>query len=67
MENEENRALINKKASEDQWARLGQFSFGVLSFLSLSLSYSWTLRVFLEHSGIGSRKAKKVRGIKDQA
>jgi len=27
MENEENRGLINKKAYEDQWARLGQFSF----------------------------------------
>jgi len=40
--------------------------FGALSF-SLSLSYSWTLRVFLEHFGIGERKEKKVRGSKDQA
>ena len=38
MENEENRGLINKKAYEDQWARLGQFSFGALSLFSLTLS-----------------------------
>ena len=37
MENEENRGLINKKAYEDQWAGLGQFSFGALSLFSLSL------------------------------
>jgi len=51
MENKENRGLINKKASEDQWARFGHFSFGALSLfsLSLSLSYSWTLSFFLEH------------------
>jgi len=49
MENEENRGLINKKAYEDQWERLGQFSFGALSLFSLSLSptlgyleFSWS-------------------------
>jgi len=41
MENEENRGLIDKKASKDQWASLVseefcQFSFGYLSLLSLS-------------------------------
>ena len=66
MENVENRGLINKNASEDQWARLGQFSFGALSLFSLSLSYSWTLRIFLEHFGIGARKENKARGRKDQ-
>jgi len=40
MENEENRDLINKKAYEDQWERLGQFSFGALSLLFLSLSHT---------------------------
>jgi len=37
-----------------------------LSHYSLSLSYSWKLRVFLEHFGIRARKAKKARGSKDQ-
>ena len=57
--NEENRGPINKKAYEDQWARLGQFSFG-------ALSYSWLLRVFLEHSWrvwhtwiLGARRQRK--------
>ena len=41
MENEDNRNLIHKKASKDQWASLvsvefGQFSFGALSLFSLS-------------------------------
>jgi len=39
MENEENRGLINKNDFEDQWARLGQFSFE-LSHYSLSLSHT---------------------------
>jgi len=48
MENEENRGLINKKAFEDQWARLGQFSLGALSLLFLSLilldtEFSWSI------------------------
>lgn len=59
MENKENRSFINKKAYEDQWARLGEFSVGALSLFSLS--YSWTFRFFLEHSGIGVRKIKKVK------
>lgn len=50
MENEENRGIINKKVSEVQWARLGQFNFGALSLFSLSLSYSWRFIIFLEHS-----------------
>jgi len=37
------------------------------SIIILSLSYSWTLRVFLEHFGIEARKTKKARGSKDQA
>jgi len=36
MENEENRGLVNKKASEDQRIGLGQCSFGALSLFSLS-------------------------------
>ena len=66
MENEENRGLINKKAYEDQWARLGQFSFGALSLFSLSLSYSWLLRILLDHSWrvwhtwiLGARRQRK--------
>ena len=31
---------------------------------SLSLSHSWTLRIFLKHFGIRSRKENKVRGSK---
>jgi len=47
MENEENRGLIDKKASEDQLVRFFsslvsvpffQFSFGALSLFSLSLT-----------------------------
>ncbi|MGV7818865.1 hypothetical protein PJN17_29505, partial [Mycobacterium kansasii] len=64
MENEENRGLINKKAYEDQWARLGQFSFGALSLFSLShalgyLDFSWStlgwcgILGFLEQEGKG--------------
>ena len=43
MENEENRGLNNKKASEDWYTNFFQVSFR-------TLSYSWTLRFFLEHS-----------------
>ena len=72
MENEENRGLINKKAYENQCARLGQFSFGVLSLFSLShtleyLEFSWStlggcgILGFLEQEGKGRmRKCKKV-------
>ena len=57
MENEENRGLINKKPYEDQLVPFCQFSFGALCLFSLS--HSWTLREFLEHSNIGSRKVKE--------
>jgi len=77
MENEENRGLINKKTSEDQLASLVWTSFGGVFFYFLSLSYSWTLRVFLEHSWrsvvyleLWSKKAKEeqesTRGHRDQ-
>ena len=67
MENEENRGLIHKNALEDQLVTFCQFSKEHFHYsLSLSLSYSWTLEVFLEHFGIGVRKAKKERGNKDQ-
>jgi len=49
MEIEENRGLINKKASEDQWVSLIGSILVELSSI-ISLSYSWTLRVSLEHS-----------------
>ena len=67
MENEENRDLINEKASEDQFIDFCKFSFG-----ALSLSYSWTLIFswntlggcgiigFLEQEGKG--KAGKHKG-----
>ena len=64
MENEENIGLIHKNAYEDQLVTFCQFSFGALSLFSLS--YSWTLRVFLDNFGIGERKVKKARGIKYQ-
>ena len=46
MENEENRGLINKKVSKDQWEGLGQGSL-VNSVLDLSLilghlDFSWS-------------------------
>ena len=47
---------------------LGQFSFGSLSLSLFSLSYSWILRVFLEHSWrvwhtwiFGARRQRKGR------
>ena len=65
MENEENRGLINKKAYEDQWAGLGQFSFG-------AFSYSLRLRIFLEHSwrvwhtwNFGARRKRKNRKVQE--
>jgi len=65
MENEDNRGLNDKKDSKDQWASLIS-SVLDLSHYSLSLTRSWTLRVFLEHFSIGARKVNKVRGSKDQ-
>ena len=61
----ENRGLIDKKAYEDQLERLDQFSFGALSLLFLSLILLDTYS-FLEHFGIGARKEKKERGLKNQ-
>ena len=37
-----------------------------LSHYYLSLSHSWTVRLFFEHFDIRARKAKKARGSKDQ-
>jgi len=37
-ENEENRGLIDKKDSNDQFVTFCEFSFGALSLLPLSLS-----------------------------
>ena len=72
MENEENRGLIHKKASEDQLVTFCQFSVGDLSHYSLSLShpfgyleFSWStlggcgILRFLEQEGkgkVGKRK-----------
>jgi len=47
MENEENIGLIHKKAYEDHFLTFYQFNFGAISLFSLS--YSWRIRVFLEH------------------
>ena len=66
MDIEENRGLIDKKAYENQWAGLVSVSLVSLvldlSHYSLSLSHSWTHRVFLEHSSLGSRKEKQAKG-----
>jgi len=56
----ENRGLIDKKAPEDQFTVFCRVSFGALSLSSLS--HSWTLRVFLEHSSFGARKGKESKG-----
>lgn len=68
MENDEDRGPINKKVSEDQWVKLGQFSFLALSLFFLSLSFSWRLRVSwtllegLAYLDSWSKKAKKEQG-----
>ena len=68
MENEENRGLINKKASKDQLVPFVRVFWELSHYsLPLSLSHSWTLRVFLENFGIGSRKSKKERGREQKA
>ena len=68
MKNEEIKGLIDKKAYEDQLScfflnlsrcKLFVSSSLELSHYSLSLSHSWSIRVFLEHSSFGSRKEKK--------
>ena len=50
MENEENRGLIDKKASEDQLVPFVSSCFGALSILSLSRTtrhsdFSWIILV----------------------
>jgi len=65
-ENEENRSLNDKKAYKDQFTTF--VSSGLeLSLYSLILSYSCTLRSFLEHFwstlaylGFGARRQRKV-------
>ena len=69
MENEENRGLVDKKASKDQWARLVnvafcQFSVGALSLLSLShtlghLEFSWITLALVQGK---KRKDKEGKG-----
>ena len=72
MVNEENRGLVHKKASQDQLVTFCQFSVGTLSLFSLSLSYSWRLRVFLEKSWrvwhtwiFGARRQRKSRKVQE--
>ena len=75
MENEEIRGLIDKNASEDQFTSFFSNLWSVKFWSShyiLSLSYSWTLRVFLEHSwrnvaylGFGVRRKMKNRKVKE--
>ena len=60
MENEGNRGHINKKAYEDHFMNFFS-SVLELSLYFLSHTHSWTLRVFLEFFGIGSRKVKKAK------
>lgn len=57
-ENEEIRGLNDKKASEDLFMAFWQF-LDVDFFYSLTLSYSWTPRIFLDLSSIGGKKAKE--------
>ena len=63
MENEEIRGLVNKKASEDQLASSWPVQVWS-SLIILSLSHSWSLRVFLEHPSFGSRKENQEKGRK---
>ena len=72
MENEENRGLINKKASKNQlessWLRLGQFSVGSLSHTLGDLKFYWItfggcgMLGFLEKEGEG-RETKSKRAL----
>jgi len=66
MENEENRGLINKNAYEDQLIPFVNLVLD-LSLYLLSLSHSWTLRAFLEHFSIGSRKVEEGQRRKAEA
>ena len=70
MENEENRGLIHKKASEDQLGSFCQLNFGVLSLFSLSLillaTYSF-LRALLEGMAYLDSWSKKAKEEQDSA
>ena len=68
-ENEENRGLNDKKAYEDYFTTL--FSFRLEIFSILLLSYSFSLRSFLEnywstleYIGFGERRQRKSRKCK---
>ena len=62
MENEENRCLIHKKASKDKLVTFFSFQVWIsLIILSLSLSLTQSLRVFLEHSSLDQGKESKER------
>ena len=72
MENEENRSLIHQEAYEDHLVTFCQFNFGTL-FYSLSLSYSCTLRAFLDHAWsslaftrFGERRQRNVGSVREQ-
>ena len=75
MENEENRGLIDKKDSEDQFVTFLQFSFGALSLFSLSLSLSLldtqiflgALRHWINKDKEGKRKEGARKEEQDQA
>jgi len=54
------RKIIEIEDYEDKLVTFCQFNFGALSLFSLS--DSWSLRVFLEHSGFGSWKEKQAKG-----
>ena len=64
MENEEREASLIKGFMRISGKGLVSLPFQ-LSHYSLSLSYSWSCRVFLEHFGIGAKKENKARGSKD--
>ena len=57
MQNEENRGLFYKKASEDQLVTFYLCIFGDLPLFSLSLTLGHL--EFLEHFGIWARKTRK--------
>ena len=58
MENKENRGLADQISYEDQFVPF----FSLVLELPLSIlshTHSWRLKVFLDHSSIGSRKEKE--------
>ena len=75
MENEENRGLINTKASEDQFMAFVQCSFVSLIILSLyhtlgNLDFSWSTLGECGILGLWNKKGKEesesARGCRDQ-